>query len=208
MQKSGSPAMSFESLSPLILFTAISTISPGGATTLATASGVQFGLRRSVPLLVGIATGLASMAAAAALGLAGAIATFPSLQLAMKAVGSIYLLWLAWRIGNNGPPNLGKDLARPTRLIAGVGLLWSNPKAWAMTMSAAASFSALAEGPGRLAVLLGCAFGIGAAVSLSLWCAAGQLLAQMLRAAWQWRAVNILLGLLLAVSIVPIWFDQ
>ncbi len=56
--------MAPDTILPLILFVVVSTITPGGATTLATASGAQFGFRRSMPLMVGIAFGLASLAAA------------------------------------------------------------------------------------------------------------------------------------------------
>ncbi len=59
----------FESLLPLLLFVLIATFSPGGATTLATASGANFGWVRSLPLLSGISVGLAMVAVAAAGGL-------------------------------------------------------------------------------------------------------------------------------------------
>jgi threonine/homoserine/homoserine lactone efflux protein len=190
---------------PLILFAAVATATPGGATTLATASGVHFGYRRSLPLMAGIAVGLGAMAAAAAIGLASLLLALPALQLAMKAVGSLYLLWLAWRIGVSGPPRLGKDMAQPTRFITGIWLLWSNPKGWAMTSGAALSFTALAKGPSELALLLGAVFGTAAIISLSLWCIAGQLLARLLKADWHWRFANSLLAALLALSIVPTW---
>ncbi len=197
--------MSPESLTPLVLFVLVSTVSPGGATTLATASGANFGFRRSVPLIAGIAAGLGSMAASAAAGLAGVLLALPSLQLALKAVGSLYLLWLAWQIARRGAPHLAAGTARPSSFVAGVWMLWHNPKGWAMTMGAAASFAALADGPARLGLLLGVTFGLSAALSLSLWCAAGLLLARALRSEAQWRVLNIALGLLLAASIVPIW---
>jgi threonine/homoserine/homoserine lactone efflux protein len=190
---------------PLLLFAAVATVTPGGATALATASGVHFGFRRSLPLMAGIAAGLASMAAAAALGLAGLLLAVPSLNFAMKAIGSLYLLWLAWRIGMSGPPHPGKELARPASFIAGIWLLWINPKGWAMTSGAALSFAALAGDPSELALALGVVFGIAAAISLSLWCIAGQLLARLLKADWQWRATNMLLGFLLALSVLPMW---
>jgi threonine/homoserine/homoserine lactone efflux protein len=190
---------------PLILFAAVATVTPGGATTLATASGVHFGFRRSLPLVAGIALGLAAMAGAAAIGLASLLIALPSLQLAMKGLGSLYLLWLAWRIGTSGPPRAASDFARPTSFIAGMWLLWVNPKGWAMTSGAALSFAALANGPSELAMLLAAAFGIAAIVSLSLWCVLGQLLARLLRTDLQWRATNMLLGVLLALSILPMW---
>lgn len=190
---------------PLILFAAVATATPGGATTLATASGVHFGYRRSLPLMAGIAVGLGAMAAAAAIGLASLLLALPALQLVMKAIGSVYLLWLAWRIGLSGPPRLGKDMEQPTRFITGIWLLWSNPKGWAMTSAAALSFAALAKGPSELALLLGAVFGIAAILSLSLWCVAGQLLARFLTADWQWKLTNLLLGVLLALSVFPMW---
>lgn len=76
-----------------------------------------------------------------------------------------------------------------------------------MALGAAASFATLASGPLQLAVLLGSAFGLAAAVSLSLWCLAGLLLAQLLRTERQWRVLNAILSLLLVVSIVPMWWE-
>lgn len=197
--------MAFEHFLPLVIFAAVATLSPGGATTLATASGAHFGFGRSVPLMTGIAAGLASMAAAAALGLAGMLMALPSLQLALKSIGTLYLLWLAWHIGRSGSPEMRKDLARPQSFIGGMWLLWYNPKGWAMTSGAAVSFAALAGSPVELAVLLGTIFGFAAIVSLSLWCVAGQMLARRLTADWQWRVLNIFLAFLLVASIIPMW---
>jgi threonine/homoserine/homoserine lactone efflux protein len=196
-----------DSLAPLILFAAVSTVTPGGATTLATASGAQFGFRRSVPLIAGIAVGLASLAAAAAAGLAGVLLAAPSLRVAMKLAGTAYLLWLAWKIGRSGPLNLDAKQQTPTTFIGGACLLWLNPKGWAVAFGAAASFSVLARGPLHLAALLGSAFGIAAAVSLSLWCVAGVVLARLLKTSRQWRVRNAVLGVLLAVSIIPVWSE-
>lgn len=197
--------MVFEGSWALAVFAVVSTITPGGATTLATASGAHFGFRRSMPLMAGIAAGLGSMAALAAAGLAGVLLAKPSLQIAMKAIGSLYLIWLAWRIGRSGPPHLRANIAKPTSFVGGAWMLWHNPKGWAMTLGAAASFAALADGPLRLAALLGLAFGVAAAASLAVWCMAGQLLARLLRTDRQWRVLNAILGVVLVASIIPMW---
>ncbi|WP_410012928.1 LysE family translocator [Sodalis sp. C49] len=199
--------MSIAEFLPLVLFVMVSTITPGGATTLATASGAHFGYRRSLPLMCGIAVGLAAMAAGAAAGLGSVILAFPSLQLAMKLVGTLYLLWLAWKMARSGPPHLHSNIARPTGFFGAVWLVWHNPKGWAMTLGAAASFASLAAGPIHLALTLGGSFGLAAILSLSLWCIAGLLLARLLRTDTQWHALNALLGILLAVSIIPMWLE-
>ncbi|MDN7752317.1 LysE family translocator [Burkholderia gladioli] len=190
---------------PLLVFVLVSTITPGGATTLATASGAHFGYRRSLPYMVGIAAGLASMAASTAAGLGGVVLALPGLQLGMKALGSLYLLWLAWRIGRSGPPHVAARLNEPAGFVGGLWMLWHNPKGWTMTLGAAASFAALAPGPLQLAGLLGASFGVAAMLSLSVWCLAGLFLARLLRTGAQWRMLNRVLALLLVISIVAIW---
>ncbi|MER8968372.1 LysE family translocator [Mesorhizobium sp. M0808] len=195
----------FETVLPLALFALVSTSTPGMATTLSTASGAQFGFRRSIPLMAGSAAGLATVAAAGAAGLAGLLAAAPSLQVAMKMAGTLYLTWLALKIGRSGPPNLDVAMAKPNSFLGGAGLQWMNPKGWAMGLGAAASFAALANGPLQLAVLLGTVFGLAAALSLAAWCVAGTLLARLLRTERQWRMLNAVLGLLLAASIIPMW---
>lgn len=199
--------MTVETLLPLILFTLVSTITPGGATTLATASGAHFGFRRSIPVMAGFAVGLGSMAGATAAGLGGVLLALPTLQIGMKTLGSLYLIWLAIRIGRSGPPSKAGQMARPTGFVAGLWMLWHNPKGWAMTMGAAASFAALAESPVKLALLLGVTFSLIAAFSLAVWCLLGQMLGRLLKTAWQWRTVNISLACLLVISIIPMWHE-
>jgi threonine/homoserine/homoserine lactone efflux protein len=198
-------AMPALSIAPLVLFVTVATISPGGATTLATASGARFGFVRSAPLLAGIAVGLGALAAAAAAGLAGILLAAPFLQTGMKTIGSAYLLWLAIKIARSGAPVTNDGAVLPTTFIGGAGLLLLNPKAWAMALGAAASFAMLAEGPLHLAALLGGAFVLAASVSLCLWCAAGVLLARLLKTPAQWRLLNVSMAILLAVSIIPMW---
>ena len=150
-----------------VLFAIVATLTPGGATTLATASGSQFGFARSIPLMSGIALGLAALAASTAVGLATLIQTVPSVTIGMKVVGSAYLLWLAVRIGNAGTPSVGSAANTPIGFAGGLLLLLINPKGWTMAFGAAASYSALAASPLMLALIMGSTFGLASAASLS-----------------------------------------
>lgn len=132
-----------ELLRALIAFVAIATITPGGATTLAVASGAQHGFRRSIPLIAGMAGGLCSLGAAAAIGLGTTIHTFPQIQVIMEGLGSAYLLWLAWMIARSGAPDATVSARRCTGLGGGLLLLWLNPKAWTVTLAATAAFANL-----------------------------------------------------------------
>src|SRR5580704_5870639 len=200
--------MALDSLLPLGAFAMASTLSPGGATTLATASGAHFGYRRSLPLIVGITFALAAMAAVAAAGLASLLLTAPALTLAMKVAGAAYLLWLAWKIATSGSPHASANPRTPMSFLGGVWLQSQNPKGWAMTLGAAASFAALSRSPFVLAAWLGLAFGVAAAVSLTAWCLAGSVLAKALKTDRQWRVLNGLLAALLVLSILPMLWPR
>jgi threonine/homoserine/homoserine lactone efflux protein len=192
-------------VSPLT-FAIISTITPGGATTLATASGAQFGFVRSLPLLGGIACGLASLIGIVGGGLGAIVVSLPQLQNTLRLVGSAYLLWLAWTIGRLGAPSSTAGTgATPIGFVKGLLLLWLNPKAWTMAIAAASAYAGLSASPLHLALLLGVVFGLAATGSLTLWCMGGLWLSKTLKTDRQWRVVNISLGLLLAASVIPMW---
>ncbi len=190
----------------LVMFALVATGSPGGATTLAAASGARFGYGRSVPLILGIALALAGLVAVSGAGLATTLQTAPVLELSIKAVGSIYLIWLAARIGLAGPPMpMQSDEETPISLVGGVMLLMINPKAWAMALGVASSFSKLASGPILLSGLMALVFALSAYLSLTLWALAGGLAARALSADWHWHLFNGTMAVLLIASVLQLW---
>ncbi len=194
-------------LRSLVVFAVAATSTPGGATTLATASGAQFGFKRSLPLLGGIAIGLATLIGAVGGGLGAIVQSVPQIQIGMRIAGSLYLLWLAWTICRVGAPaTMSGTAVAPIGFARGFLLLWLNPKAWTMAIAAASVYAGLSSNPLHLALIVGAVFGLAAALSLTLWCLGGHWLARILKTENQWRAVNITLGLVLAASIVPMWW--
>jgi threonine/homoserine/homoserine lactone efflux protein len=188
-----------------LIFVAVATVSPGGATTLATASGMRYGVRRSVPYILGTGLGLGSMAVASTLGLAALLLAIPALELTVRAAGSLYLLYLAWKIATSGAPSQGSEASRPVSLFGAVGLTWYNPKAWAITMGASSSFAHLVAWPPGQVALMGMTFLVFATASMTLWCTTGHTLGRLLTSDRQWQVLNLTMGLLLAASIIPMW---
>lgn len=195
-----------DQLVALATFALLSTASPGGATSLATASGAQFGYVRSLPLIGGIATTLALLVAVSGTGLSVAMLAIPSLETGMKVVGSAYLLWLAFIILKAGPPNKANvSSTKPIRFVGGAMLLLINPKAWAMAVGVAGSFSGISDNPYTLAIIFGCVFAIAASLSLSIWTMTGSMLARIIKADWQWHLFNSVMAILLVLSIASFW---
>lgn len=192
-------------IGPLLLFACIATATPGAATVMAIASGVRFGVARSMPLVAGLALGVGMMAAATGSGLGTALQMVPSAELILCLVGSSYLLWLSWRVARSGAPRMREVLA-PSGLVTGLILTVQNPKAWAMTLGAAASFPGLATTPAALALLFGGIFAGFVLLALSFWCVAGRAMGRWLRTERQWTVANAMLGVLLATSVIQIWW--
>lgn len=191
----------------LLLFVAVATFTPGGATALAASSGMRHGVHASLPLLAGLIFGVTSLACASALGLGGVMMAWPSMRLLLAAAGTAYFLWLAAMIALSGRPDFEAERGAGLGFFAGVLLLWLNPKAWTMTLGAAASFGPLAPDPVGLALLLGGVFLTFSTAALTAWCLGGALVAKRLRSERQWRVLNLTLAALLVLSVVPIWME-
>jgi threonine/homoserine/homoserine lactone efflux protein len=85
----------YELLGPLVLFAAAVTLTPGPNVILVTASGANFGFRRTIPQMLGITLGFGLMAMAAGAGLAGVVHAEPRLHAGLKYAGAAYLVHLA-----------------------------------------------------------------------------------------------------------------
>lgn len=192
----------------LVVFAMAMTFSPGSNNVLMATSGVQVGLRRSIPLGLGVVAGIVTELAIAAVGLGAAIEAEPSTRTAMKAVGSVYLVWLGVKIARAGAVDLSPG-QRPPRSGFKVGFVNTllNPKGWTMALSATAGYAALAPSAPHLALLLSIVFAALAVPNWLLWCGGGQAVARSLRTDRHWRIANGILGLLVVVSIVPMWWE-
>lgn len=184
------------------------TITPGPSTLLAVATGIRYGLVGSLPLATGVAVGLASLMAAGAIGLSALLQTAPSLQLAIRILGSVYLVWLAWRIFRSGTPKASEDAGggRAMGFVTGLAMLFLNPKAWMMALAAAGTYSEFTSNSLELALVLALTFGCAAMAAMLVWCLGGTLLGRMLKTDAQWFTVNLALAIVTIVSVATVWF--
>src|SRR5262249_46169027 len=132
--KTGDPV--HELLGPLVLFAAAVTLTPGPNVVLITASAANFGFRRTIPQMCGIALGFGLMVMAAGLGLAGLVHAEPRLHSALKYAGAAYLVYLAWRIARGDAGSGASARARPIGFLEAGLFTWINPKAWVAAVGA------------------------------------------------------------------------
>ena len=83
---------------PLLLLCVIQSGTPGPNNIMLTASGRNFGYFRSFPHMAGVVFGFLSLLIVLSLGLITIFNNFPFIQTLLQILGSLYLLYLSYRI--------------------------------------------------------------------------------------------------------------
>lgn len=194
--------MTLETAAALMLFAFASSITPGPNNIMLLASGANFGLRRTLPHMLGISGGHAFQVAVLGLGLMGLFASVPWLRPTLTWVSVIYLLWLAWKVATAAPPAEGGAVGKPLTAFQAAAFQWVNPKAWYMSIYAQTNFAPESDAWGALAVA-----GLFALVNLpsvTVWAWGGTQVRRWLAAPGRLRAFNVTMAVLLVASLWPL----
>ena len=185
-------------------FALVGSITPGPNNSLLLASGSRFGFRRTARHVAGTAMGMGALVFLVAGGVGVVLLAVPGLDLALKVIGSTYLLYLAARVATSRGTG-GAVVARPLGLLGAVAFQFANPKGWLFALAAAGTFRLPGRPPaaGGLAVAATCATVIlGTA---AVWAAGGASLRRFTDGGRAQRVVNVALALVLAASAAFIW---
>lgn len=193
-----------DQLGALIAFSFVSSVTPGPNNILLWASGAEFGFRPTIPHVIGTALGIGLLALAVAGGLGALITTVPQIELVMKVVGSLYLLYLAYQIAGAGALER-RAVSRPLGLRQAVTFQAINPKAWIFALGAITTFR-----PTDLPIMAG---SILVAVTMmlvviptaALWAGGGGVLSRFISGERGLRIVSVGLAALLAATVAYVW---
>ncbi|NJS38573.1 MAG: LysE family translocator [Rhodobacteraceae bacterium] len=194
--------MTVDLLLALLGFAFVTSVTPGPNNMMLLASGVNFGLRRTVPHMLGISLGHALMVFLVGLGLAGIFTAWPPALTVLKVVSVAYMLWLAWKIAHSAAPGTGRASAQPMTFLQAAAFQWVNPKAWAMSLGAVAAY---VPNPSIQAyALVALVFSTVNLPSVTLWAAAGQAVRRWLEGPGRLRVFNVTMAVLLVLSLWPV----
>jgi len=185
-------------------FAVVAAFTPGPNNLLLAASGANFGIRRTIPHLLGVMCGFPLLVLAVGLGLGSVFQRHPDVHTVLKFVGAAFLIYLAWRIATAGPTTTGTAHGRPLTFLQAALFQWVNPKAWIFTISAIATYTTVG---GRASVEISVILVVSALATIGAtitWTAFGAGLNRFLQDSPRTlRAFNIGMALLLGLSIVP-----
>jgi threonine/homoserine/homoserine lactone efflux protein len=191
----------------LVLFLFPLAYSPGPGNLFFAANGARFGLRSTIPASTGyhIATWLVTLAIG--LGFAAVIHKYPEVFTTIKILGSLYVLWLAWKLLRSG---MIKSDQEPTsaNFWDGVILLILNPKAYFIIAAMFAQFlNSESNDQLALVLLITTIFTLNNLLAFTSWTILGDRFARLFGDDSNAKVLNLAFGSLLAFVAVWMFFS-
>ena len=190
------------------LFAFVSAITPGPNNIMLMSSGLTFGIRRTVPHMVGIAAGFLVLTILLVVGVGAALMAVPPFRYALLIGGTVFLFYLAYKTFT-APTDLQKRQSkRPLSFWEAAAFQFINPKGWGFGLSYIALITGISP-TGQislpLAIIAVLIPQISTYISAITWSGLGRVMAQLITKPRLVRAINIVLGLTLFLMI-PLMF--
>ncbi|MFG1175444.1 LysE family translocator [Erwiniaceae bacterium CAU 1747] len=177
-----------------VSYVTVMSITPGPNNLMLATSGVNFGIRRTLPMLTGVLLGCGLQTVLAGTLLELLLTWMGAIRLPLTLLGCGYLLWLSWKIFRSGAPEL-REKARPMTMIGGVLFQAVNPKAWLMAINVALMYTVNSS---ILAVMVG--FMVLNLPCILVWALMGDRLGQQLQVQWKRQLFNAVMALSLLAT--------
>ncbi len=190
-----------DTLAALVMLATAAAFTPRPNNALVASSGATFGLRRSLPHVLGIGLGFPVMIFLVGSFLAELFQTSALLQAVLRWGGAAVLLWMAWKIGTSGSVASHRNVPRPFTFFEAAAFQWINPKAWIFAVAITAQFVS-PEAPRATAAIVGAVFVVLGLASAGTWAALGQALSRQLGSEARLRWFNRAMGALIAGCVV------
>ena len=111
----------------MALFWIVAAYTPGPNNVIASYSGFNFGIKKTLPHILGVSLGFTSLTFLLIVGLVNIFKIYPIIQTSLKYLGSLFLLYLAFKICFSKVNNEKKN-ENPVTFIETFVFQFLNPK--------------------------------------------------------------------------------
>ena len=193
-----------ELIPALALFCLISTVTPGPNNILLAHSGANFGMRRTLPHVLGIRCGMTLLHIVILLGLGEIFRLWPVMHNVFTFIAAGYIVYMSAKIAFAKMHN-SKNSLKPMTILQAASFQAINPKSWASLMSASTLFTLTGDLFWPSAFLCIIAFNVATLPGTFMWITIGKLVSSKLQDPTFHRYFNILMGVLLLTTL-PMMF--
>jgi threonine/homoserine/homoserine lactone efflux protein len=188
---------------PFAWFMAVSSITPGPNNLMLAASGMNYGFRRTIPHMLGVAFGFGFFMLMCLFGIGALYNAFPQIHIFMNIFAALYMAYLAYKIAMSSAPksiNTTKE-PRPMNFFEAAAFQFVNPKAIVMGLASISAFIPAGTTLGQqIFIIAVMVFAINLPC-VGVWTGFGQAMARLFTTEKTRRIVNIVLALLLLATI-------
>ncbi|WP_299806989.1 LysE family translocator [uncultured Shewanella sp.] len=184
------------------IFCATMTMTPGPNNILLTMSGANFGVRRTLPHIVGIRVGQTLLHIAILLGLGSMFEAWPAMHQILRGASIAYLLFLAYRVISTPVDNELTVIERqPMTMRESALFQWINPKSWLATITLCTAFTVSGDSYWLSAIMGVMVFNIVGFPASFTWVILGARISNKLNTPARRKKFNWSMGGLLLVTI-------
>ena len=152
----------------LSLFMFVTSCSPGPNNVVASHSGFNHGIKKSIPLMLGVIFGFTTMLALVNFGLINIFNIYPIIQKILIGTGTLFLIYLSYKISFSKSSNENESL-KPVNFVETFLFQFLNPKGVIVAIIAVSTYTESGKNFINYSLwMLGIAF-LFAIISISFW---------------------------------------
>ncbi len=186
-------------------FSLAMSISPGPVNMIILSSGVNYGVKKTVPYVSGATIGFTLLLLFIGLIFEQFVNAYPALLKYLAIFGSLYIVYMGYRIACAKPEIVIKKQVIP-KFHQGFILQWLNPKAWLACVSGASIFSSVDSYTPFLTFVS--IYFLVCYLSLLAWAVLGDKISFFLSSDIRLRIFNVLMGLLLVLTALMLIYQH
>tara|TARA_B110000438_G_scaffold295940_1_gene339829 strand:+ start:38 stop:634 length:597 start_codon:yes stop_codon:yes gene_type:complete len=165
----------YPQLIPLIFFSVAAAFTPGPNNIIGSYSGFNFGIKKSIPLILGVTFGYTILITLSAGGLNIIFNVYPVLKTVIKILGSIFLIYLAYKISFQNKVE-EKTIKNPVKFFDTFIFQFINPKGVLAAITSISLFVELGESYVFHSMIVIAVSFFCAITSITSWCLLGKFL--------------------------------
>ena len=186
------------------LFWFVTAYTPGPNNVVASYSGFNFGITKTIPHILGVTFGFTSLVLFLSIGLINVFKLFPIIQVVMRYLGTLFLFYLSYKIAFSEVSNETKK-ENPVKFIETFLFQYLNPKGVTVAIIVVSTYLELGENYINYTTqILTLAF-LFSITSITLWTFVGKFLRKFATNHKFIKYFNYVMSVLLLLSIITFY---
>ena len=186
------------------LFWFVTAYTPGPNNVVASYSGFNFGITKTIPHILGVTFGFTSLVLFLSIGLINIFKLFPIIQIVMRYLGTLFLIYLSYKIAFSATSDETKK-ENPVKFIETFFFQYLNPKGVTVAIIVVSTYVELGENYFNYATQIVVLAFLFSMTSITLWTFVGKFLRKFATNDKFIKYFNYVMSGLLLLSIITFY---